>query len=151
MARFLLYAIPFVVVLYAFIAACFTPSADVRSLPKWLWIVVIVVLPLFGAVGWLVAGRARRSAVVGSGPVPGRRKVEVAPDDDPAFLRRIGDDVWTQKMRDRRVGPAEGPAGDGATGPGDAAQTDPAPDHTGDHTGDHSPDPSGDGPRPSTT
>jgi hypothetical protein len=27
-----------------------------------------------------------------------------APDDDPVFLRKLADDEWTRKMRDRRRG-----------------------------------------------
>ena len=27
-----------------------------------------------------------------------------APDDDPAFLRKLADDEWSRKMRDRRRG-----------------------------------------------
>jgi hypothetical protein len=115
MGRFLLYAIPFVVVLYAFIDALFTRASDVRSLPRWLWIVVILLVPFFGALGWLLAGRPTGSDSVTSSVIPGRRKADVAPDDDPAFLRRLGDDVWNQKMRDRRDGPAEDTTGEGPT------------------------------------
>jgi hypothetical protein len=112
MGRFLLYAIPFVVMLYAFIDCVQTPGVLARVLPKWLWIVVIVVVPLIGAVGWLLGGRPPRAAVhVGaSAPSPGRgRRAPVAPDDDPAFLRQLSDEEWQRKMRERREG------GDGPT------------------------------------
>jgi hypothetical protein len=43
----------------------------------------------------------------------------VAPDDDPAFLRQLGDDAWERRMRARREGDT-GPAPHDTThdGPG---------------------------------
>jgi len=109
-ARFLLYAIPVVVVLYALIDCILIPRALARSLPKWVWLIVIVLVPFFGAVAWLIAGRPRREAPItgGSGGVgrivPRRGAGTVAPDDDPKFLRKLADDEWSRKMRDRREG-----------------------------------------------
>jgi hypothetical protein len=108
--RFLLYAVPLVVTLYALIDAILTAGALARSLPKWLWLVLIVVVPFFGAVAWLLAGRpAREKMPSGGGPlsrvVPRRGAAQDrAPDDDPVFLRKLADDEWTRKMRDRRRG-----------------------------------------------
>lgn len=31
-----------------------------------------------------------------------RKRGPVAPDDDPRFLRKLDDDVWSKKMRKRR-------------------------------------------------
>jgi len=58
--RFLLYAVPTVVVLYSLIDALQTRRDDVRSLPKWLWLIVILLVPLLGALAWLYAGRPPR-------------------------------------------------------------------------------------------
>jgi len=109
-ARFLLYAIPVVVVLYALIDCILIPGALARSLPKWVWLVVIVLIPVFGAVAWLLVGRPRREATV-TGTVGGVARIvprrgsgPVAPDDDPTFLRKLADDEWSRKMRDRREG-----------------------------------------------
>ena len=93
MARFLLYAIPVVVMLYALIDALQTPRGLERLLPKWLWIVVIVLVPVLGAVAWLIWGRAPRSAYAAPVDPPGgrrlgRRRGPAAPDDDPTFLRQ---------------------------------------------------------------
>ena len=110
MLRFLLYAVPLVVTLYALIDAILIPGALARSLPKWLWLVLIVVLPFFGAVAWLVAGRPVREQVPSAGGPLGRvvprrpSRQDAAPDDDPAFLRKLADDEWSRKMRDRRRG-----------------------------------------------
>ena len=34
-----------------------TPADEVRNLPKLLWLVLVIVLPLVGGTAWLVAGR----------------------------------------------------------------------------------------------
>lgn len=108
MARFLLYAIPAVVTLYAFIDCVLVPGALTRTLPKWVWLVVIVLVPFLGAVAWLLAGRPAREPVAATltGSVarvlPRRTRGPVAPDDDPTFLRKLADDQWSRKMRDRR-------------------------------------------------
>ena len=110
MARFLMYAIPVVVVLYALIDCILIPGALARSLPKWVWLIVIVLVPFFGAVAWLIAGRLAARAPVSGGTsavgriVPRRNAGPVAPDDDPKFLRKLADDEWSRKMRDRREG-----------------------------------------------
>ncbi|MEV0892307.1 PLDc N-terminal domain-containing protein [Promicromonospora sp. MEB111] len=70
------------------------------GLPRWLWVLLIVLLPLLGAISWIVVRVSRRS---GAGPAPGpgsggsrptqpprpgprRPSGPVAPDDDPEFL-----------------------------------------------------------------
>lgn len=100
MLRFLVPAAVFVVMLYAFIDCLQTRRGTVRTLPKWLWLVVVVLVPLVGALAWLFVGRPRRPSLVGAGA--SRRGGPVAPDDDPAFLRKLADDEWTRRMRQRR-------------------------------------------------
>lgn len=119
MLRFLLYAVPLVVTLYGLIDCILIPGVLARSLPKWLWLVVIVLVPFLGAVAWLLAGRPSREQVpagdVGPlGRVVARRSApETAPDDDPAFLRKLADEEWSRKMRDRRSGSTPDADGDG--------------------------------------
>lgn len=73
-----------------------TPEISVRNLPKWGWIVMILLFPLLGSVAWLVAGRptASERARAGATGYPEyerpRRPGPTAPDDDPEFLRAIG-------------------------------------------------------------
>ena len=109
MLRFLLYAVPVVVTLYGLIDCILIPAALARSLPKWVWLIVIVLVPFFGAVAWLLTGRPSRDQVATgapSGRAPSRRgSGPVAPDDDPTFLRKLADDEWSRRMRDRREGP----------------------------------------------
>jgi hypothetical protein len=116
MARFLLYAIPAIVVLYALIDALQTPRALARTLPKWLWLVVIILVPVIGAVAWLIWGRAPREAYGAAETAPRRRRGRgpAAPDDDPTFLRQLDDEAWQRKMRERRDGQAPGDTPDSA-------------------------------------
>jgi hypothetical protein len=75
-----------------------TPTEQVRNLPKVTWVVLIVVLPLIGGIGWLFLGRpsqARSGVPWPSGPTAGYPEFErprraAAPDDDPAFLSELG-------------------------------------------------------------
>jgi hypothetical protein len=98
--RLLLYVVPLVVMLYALIDCLQTARAEARNLPKWLWLVLVVVVPLLGAIGWLTLGRPRRGELVGVGS--GRSRRQSAPDDDPTFLRELDDQVWQRRMRERR-------------------------------------------------
>ncbi len=78
-----------VFVIYAFIDSIVTDRSRARALPKPLW-VVITLIPIFGAVLWLTLGKIRLSSLP---------PVSNAPDDDPAFLRTLGED----KERDARI------------------------------------------------
>jgi hypothetical protein len=45
--------------LYAIVSCGLTPDAQVKGVPKALWLVVIVLVPLLGSVLWLGVGRNR--------------------------------------------------------------------------------------------
>lgn len=82
MARvsFALLLIGLVVEIAAIVSCALTPEQQVRGIPKPLWLLVILIFPLVGAVLWFAFGRDRSAPRV-------RR---VAPDDDPEFLRSLG-------------------------------------------------------------
>jgi hypothetical protein len=50
------------VMIYAIVDAAITPASKVRGLPKPLWLVVLVVFPLIGAILWFIMGKGRRGA-----------------------------------------------------------------------------------------
>jgi hypothetical protein len=78
-------------------------KSEVRNLPKWLWILVCLTVPIVGGLLYLVLGRP-----VGV-PKPRFRKTKsVAPDDDPDFLRDLAEklDAQDQKTADEEK-PAE--------------------------------------------
>jgi hypothetical protein len=82
--RFLLYVVPIAVILYALFDVASTPQNQVRNLPKWGWILIILLLELLGALAWFIAGRPKS----GSGPRLGRGRI-IPPDDDPEFLKNL--------------------------------------------------------------
>ncbi|MFM8772615.1 MAG: PLDc N-terminal domain-containing protein [Actinomycetota bacterium] len=83
-----------------------TPASSTRTLPKYVWLLIVLLLPLLGGVIWLLAGRPKPDR-----PRRGRRRRgPVAPDDDPAFLRQLDDDAWSERMRRRREEGDEAPA-----------------------------------------
>lgn len=88
MVRIWLGLIALVVVLtvFSFIDALLISPLRVRGLPKWAWLLVIALIPLFGSLLWLFVGRARAGHTV-------------APDDDPEFLAEL------KKLLDDEGGP----------------------------------------------
>ena len=71
-----------------------TPSADARRLPKFVWLLIVLVLPVIGGVLWWLLGRVW--------PTRRRRKQISSPDDDARFLRQLDDEAWKRRMRERR-------------------------------------------------
>jgi hypothetical protein len=66
----------------------------IRNLPRYLWVLLIVLVPLVGAGAWFWAGRPAPEGGTGSGwPIGGfpDRPRPKAPDDDPDFLRSLGE------------------------------------------------------------
>lgn len=76
--------IPFVALaldVFAIVDIAVIDERRVRALNKPLWIIIVLLLPIVGAILWFLLGRERRDR-------GGERRV-LAPDDDPAFLRNI--------------------------------------------------------------
>jgi hypothetical protein len=72
-----------------------TPSRETRRLPKFVWLIMVIVLPVLGGALWWLLGRVW----------PDRRrkgKRIASPDDDARFLRQLDDEAWRRKMRERR-------------------------------------------------
>lgn len=90
--------------IYCIIDVLRTRSGTTRLLPKSVWLIVVILIPLLGGLLWLLFGRVW--------DLPGsrrRRRGPVAPDDDPAFLKKLGDDAWSRRMRQRRDNDGVGP------------------------------------------
>lgn len=79
------------VMIYALIEAISTPSERVRIMPKGLWIVVIVLIPLIGGVLWLLFGNQNSylASTVQGFKKTSRPARPTSPDDDEAFLRSL--------------------------------------------------------------
>ena len=84
MVRFLIFlaAAELVLVVLALIGSL---SADhVRNLPRPLWVLSIVALPIAGPIAWFLWGRPRAERTVQR-----HKKRTSAPDDDPDFLNSL--------------------------------------------------------------
>lgn len=84
-----------VIVVFALVDCIRTPNSDMPpGIPKPLWIILIVAVPVVGAIAWLIISRLPGFASSG-GPRPSRPKPPrrprgpVAPDDDPEFLANL--------------------------------------------------------------
>lgn len=73
-----------VIFVYALVDVIRTDGRYTRGISKPAWIVVMIVLPLLGAVLWFIFGRPYGKP--SSQPV---RRHPTAPDDDPEFLRNL--------------------------------------------------------------
>ncbi len=72
-----------------------TPAAAVRTLPKPLWLLVVLP-PFFGPAAWWLAGRPAPGTAV-----PQRRVEARPPDDDEDFLRELRRRAEEQRRRAR--------------------------------------------------
>ncbi|MFG2044142.1 PLD nuclease N-terminal domain-containing protein [Dactylosporangium sp. NPDC048998] len=94
----LLFFIDLIMLVVALIDCLSTDEYQVRNLPKVAWVFIILLFSPVGWILWFVAGRPQQ-ARAGAGAQwrsgngfpedqrPSRR--QVAPDDDPAFLREL--------------------------------------------------------------
>ena len=81
--------------IYAVVDCALFDRMRIRGLPRGWWIVVILFVPVIGAIMWFVIGRGRASRTLGAGQA-------IAPDDDAEFLRRLNTDA-AQDERIRRL------------------------------------------------
>jgi len=68
--RFLPVLLEIALLIFCLIDCIQTDTAQVRNLPKWAWILLILFFPLIGGIAWLVAGRPSRAST--GNPVPWR-------------------------------------------------------------------------------
>lgn len=94
MARFWLIAsvIAVAFMVYSLVDCAMTDRARIRGPRKGLWLLIIL-LPVIGGLLWFLIGRGRGTSQAAR---------TVAPDDDPAFLRRLAQDA-DQEERIRRL------------------------------------------------
>lgn len=113
-----------VLTVYALVDAAFFDRNRIRGLPRYAWILIILFVPVIGALLWLVVGRGRKGS--------GRRAPRtVAPDDDLEFLAGLGRDA-EQEQRIRKLEQElndidGGSAGSDPSAPGAADESGDAP------------------------
>ncbi len=109
MGRFVLGVAILTLYIYAIVDLARSPSREVRLLPKWLWVVVVVLVVIAGPALYIALGRPRvdypPSGGDGGGGSGGRGpgpRGPVAPDDDPEFLKRLDEQSWSARMEQLR-------------------------------------------------
>ena len=89
MLRYVPVLLEIALTIYCLIDAVTTQDSQIRNLPKFVWVILILLVPVIGDVGWLLAGRPTRASLAGdqkgSGPGPrrGPGPRPPRPDDDP--------------------------------------------------------------------
>ena len=93
MARYLIIGgiLAVAMAVYAIVDLTITDDRRIRRLNRVLWAVLIVLVPVVGPLGWLLWGKAPRSAAPPAGP-----------EDSPAFRTQMGTWVSADES-DRRI------------------------------------------------
>jgi hypothetical protein len=75
--------------LYTFIDCAMRDETLIRKLPKWGWLLAILLTGIFGPIAYLVIGRVRTQGTSKKRIQKKQQKKILPPDDDPDFLRSI--------------------------------------------------------------
>lgn len=86
MGRYLPLIIVALLTIYCVVEVAQAEPYAVRTMPRWLWAVVVICLPLAGALCWLFFGRPTAET---RGNAPRVHQPPKAPDDDIDFLRGL--------------------------------------------------------------
>lgn len=124
MARGILAVLSIALTVFALADCVQTQDDKVRGVPKWAWIVLIVLIPWVGPLTWLFVGKERSWGRGSSGSPGPRRDGPLAPDEDPEFLRKLDEDIRRERRERRERGEGPGDSGELDDGPGDSG-TDP--------------------------
>lgn len=91
---------------YCLVECLQSRPGTVRLLPRPLWLLLILLLPLLGPALWWFLGRPSS----GAPPTPRAFRKPVAPDDDPDFLRSLRPPPPPPPPRHEREGDQDGQA-----------------------------------------
>jgi hypothetical protein len=115
-------ALPILVIVglavYSFFDVLKTRPDDFRRFSRTSWL-VLVLIPILGATLWFLLGRPRSRASYGPPRIISLRNQQrpQAPDDDPAFLRRLEEEAWRRKRDEARRKAEDSASGDGSGEP----------------------------------
>jgi hypothetical protein len=92
----LLFVLEIVLAVLALISCISAYQGEVRTLPRFAWVIIILLIPWIGSILYFAAGRPvpeTRAPATVSRPRPAltepERPRQLAPDDDPTFLKAI--------------------------------------------------------------
>lgn len=124
MSRLIMVAIAAVILdVFALIDLRYVDAARIRTMNKLAWALIIILLPIIGALLWFLVGRGGRRRRATRGPS--------APDDDPEFLRRIRIEQESEE-RIRRLEQELAELNEEAPGSGASGSDEPGPLARGD-------------------
>jgi hypothetical protein len=96
---------------YCVVEVATTGRREVRTLPKTVWVLLVLLLPVLGGVLWWIAGRPHTVAAPEGGEALGPPRAAPRPvsnpDDDEAFLRRLRERAEEQRRRAGEQPPEE--------------------------------------------
>ncbi|MBB6404817.1 PLD nuclease N-terminal domain-containing protein [Arthrobacter sp. AZCC_0090] len=84
MLRVVAVVLVLLVYVYGLVDVIRTDRRSTRGISKPAWIIVVILLPILGAILWFILGRPYNSR-----PTPQPASHPTAPDDDPDFLRNL--------------------------------------------------------------
>ena len=87
MPRLILLILVFGLTIYALLDCARSEDSEIKNLPKWGWLLIIIFLgpqaAAMGPIAYLIAGRNRSTYK------PKQKRRILPPDDDPDFLGKI--------------------------------------------------------------
>ena len=89
MSRVIPLILVFGLTIYALIDCARADESQIKNLPKWGWLLLIIILgppTAIGPIAYFIAGRNRGN---GGGFKKGPKRRILPPDDDPDFLRKL--------------------------------------------------------------
>lgn len=100
MIRILPFIIELALVVFCLVDCAQSDAKRIRNLPKWGWIILMLLVPIVGCIAWLFVGRPTRASAEPAPPQqsktqgfpqyrPPSRPMPLGPDDDPEFLRSL--------------------------------------------------------------
>lgn len=101
----------FALFVYSVITVLMTREEDVRHLPKWGWLLVVLLFPFIGSVLWIGVGRhgaPRPRAYERSAPAYPEydrlgRRAATDPEADDAFLKQVRERAEAQRRTEREA------------------------------------------------
>ena len=118
--RIVLIVLAIALVLYSLLDCARTPEEGLPArIPKFVWIILIILFPTVGAIAWIITSRVKAAEERGGVVEPTvwssregttfqrpARPRPVAPDEDPEFLRSLERDIRRRRKKETEDGQA---------------------------------------------